>query len=483
MPRPVVYLNPHPTRPDRARFYLKQPTASLQDRLRQLPGVEQEGRYWTGPRDEELVRRLADALADMALVDTTYLNRPIGAVRPKRPRTTTRTVAAPAPVGEQRARPQLPDPPALTLVPLVHEGGTCLRLQFRYDRPLYQRLKQLPYLRWSQTYLCFVMSRTEADISRLLGDVRSHAHVRIDAALQVDGAALQQRLWEQRSAREGGKPCPPGLLEKLRALNYSPATQRVYHQMLHRFVNAHAETQAEIDRFDAGRINAYHRRWREQHAPSVSTLNQSINAIRFYYGRVLNRPLKLEDVERPRRAETLPRVLSTDEVARLLREVHNPKHRLMLHLLYGAGLRAGELLALRLSDLRPDVGMLHVREGKGLKDRYTLLGGRVQAALTDYVAKYRPKEYVFEGQDGGPYSYASLRQVWKRALRDAKLPSHYRLHDLRHSFATHLLEHGTDLRYIQQLLGHRSSKTTEIYTHVTSAALKQIVSPADRLDI
>ena len=119
--------------------------------------------------------------------------------------------------------------------------------------------------------------------------------------------------------------------------------------------------------FDAGRVNAYHRRWRERHAPSVSTLNQSINAVRFYYGRVLNHPLKLEDVERPQRVQTLPRVLSTDEVARLLRGVRNPKHRLMLHLLYGAGLRAGKLLALRLTELRPDVGMLHVREGKGLR--------------------------------------------------------------------------------------------------------------------
>ncbi len=155
----------------------------------------------------------------------------------------------------------------------------------------------------------------------------------------------------------------------------------------------------------------------------------------------------------------------------------------MLLLVYSAGLRAGELINLRIDDIDGEQMRVFVRGGKGKKDRVTILSQKALNSLREYFKKYRPKEYLFEGQDGGQYSLSSLRRVFKRATTNAKVNKQVSLHSLRHSFATHLLESGVDLRYIQVLLGHNSSKTTEIYTHITHKGWKSIKSPLDQINI
>ncbi len=150
---------------------------------------------------------------------------------------------------------------------------------------------------------------------------------------------------------------------------------------------------------------------------------------------------------------------------------------------YSGGLRVGEVLNLRITDLDSDRMLINIRQGKGKKDRVTLLSPRLLDLLRDYYREYKPREYLFEGEKGGQYSESSTHQIIKRSTRQAGIKKHVTMHTLRHSFATHLLENGTDLRYIQSLLGHGSPKTTQIYNHITTKGIDQIQNPLDRLKL
>ena len=176
-------------------------------------------------------------------------------------------------------------------------------------------------------------------------------------------------------------------------------------------------------------------------------------------------------------------MLSEEEISRLISSVENLKHKCLLMLIYSAGLRISEALNLRKADIDTERMQVNIRGGKGKKDRVSLLSTQVLSILEDYYQLYEPVEYIFEGMEGGKYSARSAQQILRKACQRSGIDKKVTLHTLRHSFATHLLETGTDLRYIQVLLGHESSKSTEIYTHVSTKALKNIKSPLDRLAI
>lgn len=216
---------------------------------------------------------------------------------------------------------------------------------------------------------------------------------------------------------------------------------------------------------------------------SASYQSQFVNALKLFYVEILSRKLDLEKLVRPKKPFMLPKVISEEEVALLLNACKNAKHRTMLATLYGAGLRRGELLNLRLQDMDSKRMMIHVRNSKGAKDRMIPLSPVVLEMLRDYYKAYKPKEYLFEGQYGGRYAERSLELALKKAVMDAGIQKNINLHMLRHSYATHLMEAGTNLRFIQELLGHKSPKTTQIYTHVSSKALSKVVSPLDRLKL
>lgn len=202
-----------------------------------------------------------------------------------------------------------------------------------------------------------------------------------------------------------------------------------------------------------------------------------------FYTAVAEQEEKVQGLFQPKKQQKLPNVLLESEVAALLRAVDNPKHRCILMLIYSAGLRLGEAIGLRLTDLQPEQNRLFVRGGKGKKDRCTLLSAKVWEQLKTYLEVHQPLEWVFEGQTGGQYSDRSVQEIFTRAKLRAQINPSATVHTLRHSFATHLLEKGVDLRYIQELLGHESSKTTEIYTHITHKGWDKIKSPIDDLDI
>ncbi|SEQ08666.1 site-specific tyrosine recombinase/integron integrase [Flavobacterium urocaniciphilum] len=215
---------------------------------------------------------------------------------------------------------------------------------------------------------------------------------------------------------------------------------------------------------------------------SSSYQNQIVNAIKLFFKIVKESSIDIEKIHRPKREKKLPNVLSKEEVKQIISSPINFKHRVMLSLIYSCGLRCGELLTLQPQHIDSKRNIILIKQAKGKKDRIVPLSPKILELLREYYKLYKPKVYLFEGQQpGNRYEARSLQQVLKNALQKTEITKPVTLHWLRHSYATHLLESGTDLRYIQELLGHNSSKTTEIYTHVSTKSIQQIKSPFDDL--
>ena len=215
---------------------------------------------------------------------------------------------------------------------------------------------------------------------------------------------------------------------------------------------------------------------------SASYQNQIVSAIKLFFTTVEDRKIVIESIHRPKRSRILPNVLSKEEVKLILQAHGNIKHRAMLSLIYSCGLRRGELLNLKLTHIDSKRNLIFIEQAKGRKDRIVPLSLKILALLRDYYKSYKPKIWLFEGHiRGEQYSEKSLQSVLKNALYKSGIEKPVSLHWLRHSYATHLLESGTDLRYIQELLGHSRSRTTEIYTHVSTKSIQQIKSPFDDL--
>lgn len=214
---------------------------------------------------------------------------------------------------------------------------------------------------------------------------------------------------------------------------------------------------------------------------SESRQNITINAIKFYFEKVKDQPRTFYDIQRPKKSKTLPNVLSTEDTLRIINAPSNLKHKAILQVIYSSGLRISELINLRIEDVRSKEGYLFIKGAKGKKDRRTILSKHLLELLRTYYRKEKPSYWLFEGQGGGKYSVSSIQKIFRRAATTSNISPWATPHTLRHSFATHLLQQGVNLRYIQSMLGHSSSKTTEIYTHIMSIDKKNVVSPLDVL--
>lgn len=211
------------------------------------------------------------------------------------------------------------------------------------------------------------------------------------------------------------------------------------------------------------------------------TVNLGISAVKFFYRNILLKELEINYMKRPKR---LPEVLTTHEVESILSSVYNTKHRLLLEMIYGCGLRVSEAAGLKIQDLRFQEGVLYLREAKGKKDRAVSLPSSIKDRLVAYLAlRNDDNPYVFESARGGRLTVNSIQKIMKKAAKRARIRKCVHPHTLRHSYATHLLENGTDIRIIQRLLGHNDVRTTEIYTHISTALIKSVRSPLDSLEL
>lgn len=212
---------------------------------------------------------------------------------------------------------------------------------------------------------------------------------------------------------------------------------------------------------------------------SASYQRQMVGGLKLFYHEIHGRSIPFEYLKVTQQEKKLPVVLSKKEVYKVIENTNNLKHRALLAVIYSAGLRIGELLELKKTDIDSERMLIHIRAAKGKKDRYTMLSKKVLELLRKYYKEYKPKEYLFEGQKGGKYSAESAGQFFKRALKKSKIEKPATLHTLRHSFATHLLEEGVGITHIQKLLGHSNITTTLIYTHIANESIQKIKSPFD----
>ncbi|MBI4539776.1 MAG: tyrosine-type recombinase/integrase [Gemmatimonadetes bacterium] len=282
---------------------------------------------------------------------------------------------------------------------------------------------------------------------------------------------------ETSRTQGGGTEWREATLNELRLRGYSARTRKAYAHHVTRFMGFARKAPQELD---ASHIRAYLLDLIEHRGASRAHHSQAISAIKFFFDHVLMKPQALDAVPRPRKERRLPSVLSRQEVQRLLDALDNPKHRAIMMLAYSAGLRVGEVVRLKVEDLNEGRRLIHVRRGKGHKDRYTLLSDVALRAVQEYMRIHQPPDWLFPGaRPDRPISTRSVQKIIEVLRRRAGIEKRVTTHTLRHSFATHLLEAGTDPRHIQELLGHASPKTTEIYTHVSQRDLARIRSPLD----
>ena len=384
----------------------------------------------------------------------------------------------------------------IRLTPLNHRGQACIALHFAFDITLNKILKALSCAAWSKTHRCWYIPLQEADYKAFRQSVSGKA--------AVDAGAVEPYL-----AGAGKDPLPARVvpaadstppysavwelsvenreelrkyIQKLVLKSYSASTIRTYRNefmQLLKLLRNKPVTDLSVE--DVKRYMHYAI---EKQGIGEHTAHSRINALKFYFEQVLGKERFFWEIPRPKKPLQLPKVLGEHELRRLFASVSNKKHKAILFTAYGAGLRVSEVVGLKLSDVDSDRMQIFVERAKGKKDRYVMLSPLVLDVLRAYIkeSKPRPTTYVFEGTEAGiPYSVKSAQKVFQLAREKAGIKKHISFHGLRHSFATHLLEKGVDVRYIKDLLGHFSIKTTERYLHVKKEQLINILSPLDSL--
>ena len=361
---------------------------------------------------------------------------------------------------------------------LIRTPSGRLRVIFSPNATLTEVVRSIPFYQWDRHNKWWSVPFSESILQKLR---EAATELALEVTFEVEQPPNSRLPRITPYDLPNYRACPEEYTLKLQELRYSDRTLAIYKSMFEEFINYYHKY--DINRLDEQMITEFLRYLVIERKVSTSYQNQSINAIKFYFERVLGGKRKVYLVDRPRKERTLPEVLSEEEVSNLLSVTQNLKHKAILMTIYSAGLRVGEAIALKIKDIDSQRMQIRVEQSKGKKDRYTLLSIKTLEVLRQYVKIYKPKVWLFEGQDGGQYSERSIQALLKQSLQKTSIKKRVTVHTLRHSFATHLLEHGTDLRYIQALLGHESSKTTEIYTHVTTKGFQLIQSPLDRLKI
>jgi len=367
---------------------------------------------------------------------------------------------------------------SITLKHLLISGKKKIGIEFNYDKTIQTAIKTLPNPAWSNTYKMAYIANTSQNLKYIFDAFRSIAWVNCNYFLPKKQINNHNDEIERSAIKINTEFVPEAYIQKLLLKRYSKSTVNTYASLFSRFVQAH--TGQKIDALNEIDIRAYMEK-EVRSGRSGSTLNQTVNAIKFYYEVVLEMPNRFYDIERPLKANPLPKVLGRKEIGLILENTSNIKHKCIISLLYSAGLRRAELLNLKLEDIDGENNTLFIRSGKGKKDRITIVSANLIAQLREYYKTCKPKTYLFEGETGKQYSASSVAKILNNAAKRSGIIKKVSPHMLRHSFATHLLEDGTDLRQIQLLLGHTSTRTTEIYTHVTKKHLKAVTNPLDSL--
>lgn len=393
---------------------------------------------------------------------------------------------------------------------VVHRDEPRVCIYFRRYGPVSDRLSRIPGWRFSITYRTFhipclagyreqVLALLPEDHNLEVWTQEKHTYFsRIWAATNFEmrkalgdgkvGFAEEQDLPKKHKQQ---KLQPPPVFQSLymrfvqylNGMRYSQKTVDLYGHSLNVFFHFLEKRQLTVESVTDEVVTRFNNEHVLKHKFSSSYQNQCISAIKLFYREVMKTDLDPEQIDRPKRARLLPSVLSKMEVENLIKSINNLKHKTIITLIYSAGLRISEAVNLKVADIDSGRMVILIRQSKGAKDRLVGLSEKMLVLLREYYMVYKPKKWLFEGPTGEMYSVKSIQVIFHKARHRAGIKRRATVHTLRHSYATHLHEAGTDIRFIQELLGHGSSKTTEIYTHVSNRQITQIQSPLEGLEI
>ena len=364
----------------------------------------------------------------------------------------------------------------ITLKHLFIDGRRHIGLHFTTDKLIQALLNDMPDVSWNNEFGMYHIPNDKRNLNLIFSTFRKVAWINGNYFFEkIDRPDMERPKNVDRIRKRKLPPekrrCPESYLSKLELKGYSENTVNTYVNCFEAFLN-------HLDANEPQHINE--KEVREylkilvRNGRSNSYLNQAINSIKFYYEAVLGMPNRFYSIERPRKSKKLPDVLSKRDVYAIMDNTNNIKHKCIIALLCSSGLRRRELLNLELNHIDSKRMLISVRSAKGNKDRMTVLSPTILNDLREYYKIYKPKKYLFEGPQEKKYTPSSVLKLVAGAARRAKIRKRVTPHMLRHSFATHLLENGTDIRHIQLLLGHSSTKTTEIYTHVAETSFRDI---------
>jgi len=364
----------------------------------------------------------------------------------------------------------------ITIKHLLISNQRVIGIQFHPDKVIQALIKELPNPKWSTEFSMVYIVNTKENLDMIFEKFRGVAWVNGNSFFKEkvirDNEAVDINWYRNRAQSTSYKYVPEEYLIKLELKRYALNTCKIYISLFEKFINQYPDK--DIITLSEQEIRGYLQLLIQQ-KKSNSYINQSINSIKFYYEVVMGMPNRFYSIERPRKEQKLPSILAKEDILKMIDLTKNIKHKCIISLLYSSGLRRGELLELQLTDIDSKSMLIKVRQAKGNRDRYTVLNQSVLDNLRKYYKAYKPKLYLFEAiEPERKYSTTSVLKVVNQAAKKAKINQSVHPHMLRHSFATHLLEEGVDLRYIQVLLGHQSSKTTEIYTHVAIKKFKNV---------
>lgn len=396
----------------------------------------------------------------------------------------------------------------VALKPLRHREQECIGIYFEHNTKINGAIRQKAGAKWSQTHKCWWVPSSKENYNKLFFALKGLA--------DIEHSALRTYLFNKKDKSQKSttilKPAPnsskdkkippekfkakpakqikyepiypanehvlPALEQRLKLKGYSPSTIRTYLNEVGIFLRTIKHHKA--DDFSTKRIKDYLQYCLEKLNLTEHTLHSRMNALKFYFEQVLKKEKFFWDIPRPKKGTQLPKVISKEEMIRLLKAIENLKHKTMIMLGYACGLRVSEITGLQLKDLDEDRRLLHIRRAKGKKDRVVSLSPVMLVMLREYKSQHKTRQYLFEGQTPGTmYSTRSLESIIAAAKQKAGINKAGSMHMLRHSFATHLLDKGTDVVFIQKLLGHNDIKTTLRYLHVTNKDMVNIISPIE----
>jgi site-specific recombinase XerD len=368
----------------------------------------------------------------------------------------------------------------ITLKHLMIDRQKMIGLQFQPNKLIQTVIKSLPNPKWSEEFGMVYIKNTKENTHKIFQNFRGIAWVNCQYFYSNRKSRYDNSPINYQSVKTSFPTIPKRYIQKLILKKYAINTCNTYCSLFVRF-QEHFKIK-KLNEITEQDIKLYLEGLIHQQC-SDSLVNQSLNAIKFYYEVVMEMPNRFYSIERPHKKQSLPKVISLAQVKRMIEVCDNIKHKCIVSLLYSAGLRRSELLNLKISDIKSDRKLILIKDAKGGKDRFTTLGNKMLSDLRKYYKVYKPKTYLFEGKPEKKYSESSVRIIVKKAALKANIQEKVTPHMLRHSFATHLLENGTNIRTIQILLGHNSIKTTELYTHVANNQFNNLKNPLDSLDL